>query len=282
MSSYKKFWLIISTLVILAMVLAACAPQATPAPTQPPAAPTEPPAAATEPPAISAPEIAGPPGGFLEKALAGEYSGTTITVDGTQTDPDDRLMAEGWKAFEDATGIDVQYIGDKEFEARISIAIDAGQAPDVVDFPQPALLGRFVQQGHVVDVNSFISEDWLKQQYNPAWLDMATMPGPDGPMSAGVFNRYSVKSLVWYPKDDFEAAGYEVPTTWDELVALDGPDRGRWGCTLVHRHRVAGGHRLARHRLDGRCDAAHHLARELRRLGGRHAALLLARGEECG
>ncbi len=156
----------------------------------------------------------------MEKALAGEYSGTTITVDGTQTDPDDRLMAEGWKAFEDATGIDVQYIGDKEFEARISIAIDAGQAPDVVDFPQPALLGRFVQQGHVVDVNSFISEDWLKQQYNPAWLDMATMPGPDGPMSAGVFNRYSVKSLVWYPKDDFEAAGYEVPTTWDELVAL--------------------------------------------------------------
>jgi alpha-glucoside transport system substrate-binding protein len=72
----------------------------------------------------------------------------------------------------------------------------------------------------VVDVNSFMPEDWLKQQYNRAWLDMATMPGPDGPMSAGVFNRYSVKSLVWYPKDDFEAAGYKVPTTWDELMAL--------------------------------------------------------------
>jgi alpha-glucoside transport system substrate-binding protein len=37
---------------------------------------------------------------------------------------------------------------------------------------------------------------------------------------AGVFNRYSAKSLVWYPKDDFEAAGYEVPQTWDELIAL--------------------------------------------------------------
>ena len=72
----------------------------------------------------------------------------------------------------------------------------------------------------MVDVNSFIPEDWLKQQYNPAWTDMATMPGPDGPMAAGVFNRYSVKSLVWYPKDDFEAAGYKVPTTWDELIAL--------------------------------------------------------------
>ena len=224
MNAKKYIWSLMTILIVFTMALSACT-SATPAPTAEEPVATEPPAepVATEPPATTpggAAELAGPAGGYLERALAGEFTGTTITVDGTQTDPDDRLMAEGWKAFEDATGIDVKYIGDKEFEARISIAIDAGQAPDVVDFPQPALLGRFVQQGHVVDVNSFIPEDWLKQQYNESWLDMATMPGPDGPMSAGVFNRYSVKSLVWYPKDDFEAAGYEIPTTWDELIAL--------------------------------------------------------------
>jgi alpha-glucoside transport system substrate-binding protein len=38
--------------------------------------------------------------------------------------------------------------------------------------------------------------------------------------TAGVWHRYNGKSLVYYPKDDFEAAGYEVPETWDELVAL--------------------------------------------------------------
>ena len=26
--------------------------------------------------------------------------------------------------------------------------------------------------------------------------------------------------MVWYPKDDFDAAGYTVPETWDELIAL--------------------------------------------------------------
>jgi alpha-glucoside transport system substrate-binding protein len=215
----KRLYIVISLFMVMAMVLGACAPAATevPAPTEPPVVATEAPEA---PPTVPTGEIAGPPGGFLEKALAGEYSGTTLTVDGTQTDPDDLKMAEGWKAFEEATGITINYIGDKEFEARISIAIDAGQPPDIADFPQPALLGRFVEQGKVVDVNSFIPADWLKQQYNPAWLDMATMPGPDGPMAAGVFNRYSVKSLVWYPKDDFDAAGYTIPTTWDELVAL--------------------------------------------------------------
>ena len=73
----KKFsWLLI---VVLAVALAAC--QSTPAPTE---APTQAqPAAATEAPA-AAPEapFAVMPGGFLEKALAGEYTGTTVTVDG--------------------------------------------------------------------------------------------------------------------------------------------------------------------------------------------------------
>jgi alpha-glucoside transport system substrate-binding protein len=72
----------------------------------------------------------------------------------------------------------------------------------------------------VVDVNEFISEDWLTQQYNQSWLDMATMEGPDGPITAGVWHRFNGKSLVWYPKAQFDAAGYTVPTTWDELLEL--------------------------------------------------------------
>jgi alpha-glucoside transport system substrate-binding protein len=39
-------------------------------------------------------------------------------------------------------------------------------------------------------------------------------------VQGGIWHRFFGKSLVWYPKAAFEAAGYEVPTTWDELVAL--------------------------------------------------------------
>ena len=37
---------------------------------------------------------------------------------------------------------------------------------------------------------------------------MAKMEGSD---LAGVWHRFNGKSLVWYPKDDFDAAGYEIP-----------------------------------------------------------------------
>jgi alpha-glucoside transport system substrate-binding protein len=36
----------------------------------------------------------------------------------------------------------------------------------------------------------------------------------------GIPTNVNLKSMVWYPKDDFDAAGYTVPTTWDDLMAL--------------------------------------------------------------
>ena len=157
-----------------------------------------------------------PPGGYLEQALAGQYEGTTVVVDGPFTDVDEVLFNESMQAFEEATGIEVNYIGNKEFEGSISIRVEAGDAPDIADFPQPGLLAGFVRQGYIVDPTTFISEDWLSGQYNDSWLQMSTMGG----QSAGVWHRFNGKSLVWYPKDDFDAAGYGIPTNWDELVAL--------------------------------------------------------------
>ena len=225
MFSKKALWVMLAIFTVFAMILSACAPAATP----PPAA-TEAPAMTEEPAKTEAPaEAEAPqttldvpviPGGYLEKALAGEYKGTTVVVDGPFTDADKVKFEQSYKPFEEATGIKINYIGSKEFEGTISIRVDAGDAPDVADFPQPGLLARFVKQGKVIDPTTFIPEDWLEQQYNQSWLDMAVMEGPNGPQVGGLWYRFNGKSLVWYPKDDFEAAGYEVPTTWDEMIAL--------------------------------------------------------------
>ena len=87
------------------------------------------------------------PDGFLEKALAGEYAGTTVTVDGAfeGNDPDGVKMDQSVALFEELTGIDVNYIGNKEFEATISVRVEAGDAPDIVDFPQPGKAAGFVR-----------------------------------------------------------------------------------------------------------------------------------------
>jgi alpha-glucoside transport system substrate-binding protein len=81
-------------------------------------------------------------------------------------------------------------------------------------------LANLVRTGAVIDVSSFLPTDWIESNYDQSWLDMAMMEGADGTIMAGVWHRFNGKSLVWYPKDDFDAAGYTVPTTWDELMEL--------------------------------------------------------------
>jgi alpha-glucoside transport system substrate-binding protein len=219
----KRSWFsILALLLVASLVLAACGP--TPAPTQAPA-PTAVPETGEvveEPPAVM-PDVgfAVIPGGYLERALAGEFSGTTVIVDGPFTDADEIKFRESYKDFEELTGIRINYIGNKEFEASIGIRVDAGNEPDIADFPQPGLLATFARQGKVVDPSTFIPMDWLRQQWNESWLQMAMVPGPDGnDMMGGLWYRFNGKSLVWYPKDNFDTAGYQIPTTWDEMLAL--------------------------------------------------------------
>ncbi|MFD1884774.1 ABC transporter substrate-binding protein [Paenibacillus wenxiniae] len=161
-----------------------------------------------------------PAGSDLEKALNGEYKGKKVTMYGPFVDADEQKFNASIKAFEDATGIDIAYEGSKEFEATINVRVNGGNAPDIADFPQPGLLETFAKAGKVVDVSTFMDADYMKKQYKQSWLDMAQMAGPDKDITAGVWARSSVKSLVWYNKKAFDEAGYTVPKTWDEMMKL--------------------------------------------------------------
>jgi len=157
----------------------------------------------------------------LTQACAGELAGTVVTITGPFTDEDEVKFNAALEEFEAWTGIDIQYTGTKEFETIIVAAVEGGAAPDIADFPQPGLLRGFVGEGQVIDVSTYMDPEWLSMNYLQSWLDMAQMPGPDGnAITAGVWARFNGKSLVWYPVAAFEEGGYEIPTTWDEMIAL--------------------------------------------------------------
>lgn len=212
----KRMFKWMSLLVVVAMLLAACAPAATQAPAATKAV------EATKAPAAGAGAGAAyaKVGQELADAFDGKLKGKTVTMTGPFTDQDAVKFNDSVKDFSTKTGITITYTGSKEFEASIRIAVEGGSAPDIVDFPQPGLLASFVASGKVIDLTPVIKADWLKTNYKQSWLDMATMPGPKGPITAGIWARANGKDLVWYPKAAFDKAGYKVPTTWDELIKL--------------------------------------------------------------
>ncbi|TVR71763.1 MAG: carbohydrate ABC transporter substrate-binding protein [Spirochaetaceae bacterium] len=145
-----------------------------------------------------------------------DLSGTRVTIFGAFVDEDARRFNRSMAIFEEATGIDVVYEGSGDFESLITVRVEGGSPPDMAAFPQPGLLGDFVAGGQVIDMSEWFSMDYLREQYEQHWLDMAEMDG----IQAGFWHRANVKSLVWYPKPAWEAEGYPIPETWDELMEL--------------------------------------------------------------
>jgi alpha-glucoside transport system substrate-binding protein len=225
---YKKFGYLLMVLIILGFVSAACGggsePQQTTAEEQPAsAAAVEAPAAVEEKVAKeqeTTADTAATTTSYYDRAMAGEFAGTVVTILGGFSSDDETKFLASIADFEEKTGIDIQYFPSTTFDSTISVRVDADDKPDIADFAQPGLLARFVEEGHIIDVRTFLSDEYLQGQYDQSWLDMVTMESPDGPIQAGVWQRFNGKSLVWYPKDDFEAAGYQIPQTWDEMIAL--------------------------------------------------------------
>lgn len=160
-------------------------------------------------------------GSYLERAYAGEFSGKTVEIMGTFADDQQLLFEETLRLFGEKTGIDVRYEQSGDVTTTFGIRYDGGNPPDIVSFPQPGALRNQVERGRILDVESVLSRDFLEQQYDKSWLDMTQMEGPNGPINAGIWQSVNAKSFVWYPVAEFEANGYEVPTTWEELLALN-------------------------------------------------------------
>ena len=145
-----------------------------------------------------------------------DLSGRTVNIFGAFVQDDAANFEASMVPFEEATGIEVEYEGSADFESLITVRAEGGDPPDVAVFPQPGLMDDLVDRGHVLDVRDMVSESKLQNNYLQSWLDMAM----SGDIMAGVWYRTSLKSLVWYPHPEFGDAGYEIPETWDEMLAL--------------------------------------------------------------
>lgn len=147
----------------------------------------------------------------------GDLSGTTVSVYASIVAPEDQQQIDSYKPFEECTGATVEYQGSRTFEADLPVRVEAGNAPDVALIPQPGLVASLVTDypGKMVAVGEAASAN-VDQYYDPAWKDYGTVDGTYYAVPVGA----NVKSFVWYSPSAFADNGYEVPETWDDLLAL--------------------------------------------------------------
>ncbi len=151
-----------------------------------------------------------------EPAGDGGIEGTTVTVSGPErSEAEAGALNAALEEFGNANGINILYKGSAAWEADINIQLAAGSNPDISIFPQPGKLADFAREGSVLplpdETTAAVAENWTESVMGFGLVDG---------VQYGVPNKNDLKSLVWYQPARFEAGGYEIPQTLDELWAL--------------------------------------------------------------
>jgi len=136
-----------------------------------------------------------------------------------------KAWAEAIKVFEEETGATVEF-EEKSFEQiqkTASQVLDTDAAPDLMEFNKGnATAGFLASTGLITDISDAVDEYGWADKLAPS-LQTTAKYSEDGVMGGDTW--YGVPNYgefvgVYYNLDAFEAAGLEVPTTYDEFVAV--------------------------------------------------------------
>lgn len=118
--------------------------------------------------------------------------------------------------WEELNGGKVYEYGTRDIHEILSLRVAGGNPPDIAVLAAPGKMQEFAWDGELVDLDSFLDMNKIRNEYSQGWIDLCTVEGKLYAIPYKAAN----KATVWYNPHVFEANSLEVPETWDEMVAL--------------------------------------------------------------
>lgn len=201
-----KFSKIGIVLLITVFVLSACAPAATQAPVEVPVVEEPTAVPATEVPPTAVPATSEPVAPAMCKdAKAGDQVTVMYQWSGAEEEKFNTIV----KPFVETCGVKV--VAESSRDAAVLDTRVKSTPPDVLFWPSTAPLSLYSDKLVALDTNGAAVAN-----YADYWK---TLGSKDGKWLA-LPVKADIKSIIWYSPAQFEAFGYAVPTTFDELNTL--------------------------------------------------------------
>jgi alpha-glucoside transport system substrate-binding protein len=159
------------------------------------------------------------PSGYaeLDQALGADqpFAGTRVTMQTQWIGGEGDNLAASFAPFEAATGIDITVaeVPSGQHETLVNVSLSGGAAADIIQLAQPATVKGYGEAGLILDVSTLMNVEKLS-------ADLPVSAYQTGDNIWGIPYKIGLKSVVWYPIKAFADRGYEVPATFDELIAL--------------------------------------------------------------
>jgi alpha-glucoside transport system substrate-binding protein len=150
-----------------------------------------------------------------DSAGGGESGDKTVTVFSSIRDIEAERLEAAWADWETESGVTIEHEPSAEFETDLLVRVDGNNAPDIALVPQPGLVRTLAAEGSLTEMPEDMKAGVEKNDIE-GWLDLGMV---DDKLYGVPFGA-NIKSLVWYNPKKFAEKGYEVPTTWDEMMTL--------------------------------------------------------------
>ncbi len=148
---------------------------------------------------------------------SGGISGpTTVTIWSSMDQPVIDGLKQQTDAMGAAKGITIKWQRVDNINQVIMTKLNAADKPDIAMIPQPGVVADMVSQGAGVPLDNVLDMTALKSSMIGGTLDSGIVDGK----LYGLLVSANVKSLVWYPKQAWDAAGYQIPDSLDALNTL--------------------------------------------------------------
>ncbi len=158
----------------------------------------------------------------LDELKKVDLKGETLTIFGPWRGDDETHVQVVLEYFRVATGADVKYASSENYEQQVVIDTQAGSPSNITVLPQPGLIADLAAKGFMAPLTD-ADKAWMVENYGAgqSWVDIGTSKDKDGKAQFFGFSyKTDVKSLVWYSPENFKDAGYAIPTTMEEMIAL--------------------------------------------------------------
>ena len=147
----------------------------------------------------------------------GSLEGEEVFITGALVGNDAAGFQENFDSFTEETGIIVSFQGSDNFEQEVQIQMESGDTPDIALWPQPGAVVDAAQRGYLVSLEDLgVDMDEYRASFSSYIVGLGEVDGAH----YGGAHAFNLKSIVWYQPAEFEARGYSVPETWDEMIAL--------------------------------------------------------------
>ena len=147
----------------------------------------------------------------------GSLEGEEVFITGALVGNDAAGFQQNFDSFTEETGIIVSFQGSDNFEQEVQIQMESGDTPDIALWPQPGAVVDAAQRGYLVSLEDLgVDMDEYRASFSSYIVGLGEVDGAH----YGGAHAFNLKSIVWYQPAEFEARGYSVPETWDEMIAL--------------------------------------------------------------